>query len=46
MERVAKTIMEGTVEGARRRGRQHKTWAGNLEEMDSHVNTRAQTNDI
>ena len=29
---MAKTILQGTVKGARRRGRQKKTWEDNIEE--------------
>ena len=29
---MAKTILQGTVKGARRRGRQNKRWEGNIKE--------------
>ena len=29
---MAKTILQGTVKGARRRGRQKKTWEDNIKE--------------
>ena len=29
---LAKTILQGTVEGGRRRGRQHKAWVDNVKE--------------
>ena len=44
---LAKTILQGTVKGKRKRGRQKKRWADNIEEctgMDFASSTRAAEN--